>query len=176
MMRYQKVSDTSKKCLTLLQWWFWTVIGLRPIPVASRQKVSDTFLRKGVRHFFALLLVALTVVSVPVSSADPSEEKVELKTVTGKLGMVRPTKISVEDTVNGAYAHEYLLPVAKDVRLQHVREFKQLAQGDTVRVTYQQTYTKNEKGDKVLLKVIATEISLIKPASADKGLVSREQP
>lgn len=113
---------------------------------------------------------------IKAAQAAATDEKVEQKTVTGKLGMVRPHQISVEDVKKGSYAHEYLLPLAKDVRLHHVREFAELQQGDTVKVTYQQTSKKNEKGEKILLKTLATDIALVKSAASSSRLTSREQP
>ena len=112
-----------------------------------------------------------------IESSSANDEQVEVKTVSGQLVMVKRHQISVENVRKDkeGYAHEYLLPLAEDVRLNHVREFSELQKGDTVQVTYHTIYRVDEKGERVDLKTIATEITLLKAASTTARLNVREQ-
>ena len=186
-MRYTKVSDTFsaiKKCLTLLShWWFWTVVGLRPIPVASRQKVSDTFRNKGTHYLnrnkycvpLILTLLLLLVVAAPAVGADTgnSEEKLAYKEVTGTVVHVGKRAISVEYAVTKDGSYEMILPFDADLKLARLRSLSELKAGDTVKVGYQQTYLDGDDGKPVVLKTVATMITLLRTAPKT-ALHSRE--
>ena len=163
-----------------------------PVPVVTTSRGLTRFVSVGSRRFWRCLLVVLAIkcVTVPLTfaawsiwaksakaemtaAATKLEGTVDSKTVTGQVGAVTKRSISVEysQTANGGY--EMLLPLAKDVRFEHLKDLTELKRGDTVTVTYDQTWKEGDKGERVILKTVATTISLVKRAPK-QALRSRE--
>lgn len=127
----------------------------------------------------AALLLSGMAWSAPLS-ASPStttpspEEKVAANEVKGRVVTITKRAISVEYDSKEQASYEMLLPLAKDIRLSHLQDLSELKQGDTVRVKYEQTYTENDKGERMILKTLATDLTLLRSAPKN-SLSSREQ-
>lgn len=104
-----------------------------------------------------------------------SEESVAYDEVRGQVTSVTKRAISVEYAQKNNASYEMLLPFTQDIRLSHLRNLSELKPGDTVKVRYTQTYRENDKGEKVILNTVATDLALIRRAPTS-GFSSRETP
>ena len=129
-------------------------------------------------RFLALPLALLIGLGAPAFAATTkdapkpaADEKVDTKTVTGQItGMTKRTlSVEYEQTAEGSY--EMLLPFDGTVKLERLKTLQQLSRGDTVAVRYEQTYRVNEKGERVILKTVAKQVSLVRTAPK-QGLAS----
>jgi len=105
---------------------------------------------------------------MPSTPAMEDDAKVELKTVMGTVSGIGSGFIAVEfqrDEKRGA-SLEMALPVEPQAKFQSVASLKSLKLGDTVMVEYQETTSKDSRGDSTRVKRAATAITLIKRAPA----------
>ena len=121
---------------------------------------------------FGVLLLVLVfsaaAPALPVRAEMPAEEEgiQEAKEVTGKVIYVRKNSISVEFDRHDGGSYERLIPVDEDVHfISPLKGMADIQRGDTVRVSYNQTHSENEHGERVVLKTVATQIALMKPAA-----------
>lgn len=122
-----------------------------------------------------LILLGFSM-SLGISLAQEAEgTRVESKEVTGTVSAVSKQGIAVEYSQTSAGSYEMFLPFASQVTLQRMASVDQLKVGDTVKVRYQKTIKENPKGQPVVLKTLATEISLIQRAPESPALASKEQ-
>lgn len=132
----------------------------------------------------AFRLFAFWVVLMPCAFWNPcakaqtqeAEGQVESKEVMGEVASVSSSSISVEYSRTKQGSYEMLLPVGTETRFERLKSLAEVKAGDTVRVRYAQTYKDGEDGKRIVLKTLATHISLVRPAPKDGALVSREQP
>ena len=103
-----------------------------------------------------------------------SDEKVEEKTLTGDIVSVNSRQISVEYAKTATQAEEMLFSLDKDVDVEGPKTLKQLVAGDRVQVLYRQTYREDEKGQRVILKTLAKDITLLRSATAEGALRSED--
>ena len=156
------------------RWWSYSHVVASS--VAAPMAMGDANrARRDSRARFRVLVVPLMIVvfSVLAGSAgaerspleEASDAKKIMKTITGEIVTVSAHAISVEYSRTKTSAYEMLLPVDENVRLEHLKSIKELAPGDTVYVTYEQTYQDGEDGEPIILKSLAREIVLVKRSS-----------
>ncbi len=120
------------------------------------------------RHLWTCLLVLMTAL-LPAASAEPVEETAQaiIKQVTGSVVNVNTRTISVEYDQKAGTSYEMLLPLAKkdELHLAHFQTLAELKRGDTVTVTYRETYKMGDDGKPVPLTTLATEVALVKRAT-----------
>ena len=125
----------------------------------------------------ALLMVSIFIpILIPVVAEEKvkSDEKIQSKQVTGELVAVSKQGISVEYSSTPQESYEIFLPITHQTRLKQMKTFSDLQVGDKVMVDYEQTYQENKKGERIILKTVATRISLVKK-STQQALVSKEE-
>ncbi len=116
--------------------------------------------------------------SVPEKSpaeAPKSEEKMEQKSTTGIVSGIGPGFIAIEfqrDEKRHS-SFELALPIDAQTKFRSVDSLKSLKLGDTVMVEYQETTSKDSRGDYTRVKRTAMAIALLKrapaPEVADSG-------
>jgi hypothetical protein len=94
--------------------------------------------------------------------------------ITGEVAAASSSGIAVQFGSTSAGAKEIYLPLNEKTKFQRFLNPSQLKAGDTVQVVYEQTYKEPEKGKRILLGAVATEVILLKQAPAQGALVTRE--
>lgn len=158
-------------------WWSWvSPVTVTVVTSPAPRRLRERSLRRCV--FWGLLLaIASSIWAAQLrADVDAPEEKVESKEVTGEVASVSASAISIEYSKTKQGSYEMLLPVGKETRLERLKSLVELKARDTVRVRYEQTYKEDDKGERIVLKTLATQISLVRPAPEEGALVSREQP
>jgi hypothetical protein len=141
------------------------------------------------KNFLRLILAAMMVLSF--SGLVLAQEKVQqkakgkvktssvMKEVEGVMSGMTKRSISIvygSDAEKGI-EYEILLPFAKEgIKVEHKKNLSELAQGDTVRVSYEEVIEENEQGEKKEGRR-AKVISFIRAAekkSESQALVSEE--
>ena len=138
-----------------------------------QKKVSDTFLLLVVMCSMS----AAAVWAAPKSAAPAAtvpQERVEHKSVTGKLVASTKRMLSVEYSTTEEASYEIALGYTADTKFSHVKTLAELAAGDTIKVDYDQVFRpEGEKGEWIVRKMTATTIALVRKAPTTK-LTSRE--
>ena len=173
-------------------WWTWLVLNDRPVPLTCHGNLRA---QRPLRFFDRVrdpapaaptakpCLTRLVVLAVsmllwmPNSTADePSHKKDEgitiTQEVTGTVVAMTKQSISVEYAKTDA-SYELLLPFGNNLQLEHLKSLSELKQGDTVSVQYQQTYKDHDKGEREILKTVATRLTLVRSATPQAALNSR---
>ena len=135
-------------------------------------------MRKTFKKFLCACLALSWVGSIWAASAEEEmsekeEKTVKVGTLTGSVSSVGKNFINVEYTKSKGNAYERFLPLSDKVRLENFQSLNELRFGDKVRVQYQETYKEDKDGKKVVLKTVATDITLLKE-SQQQGLRSIE--
>lgn len=109
--------------------------------------------------------------AAPAASAKQAEKeeiKIEAKTVRGKVTSVFQNRIAVEFVFEEEKgSEEILITLAKDTKLVGVKDVKQLAYGDEVKVDYELSYKmdkKNPAAEPLLVGTAAKRVALIRKA------------
>lgn len=164
-----------KKIETSRFFWGWSRVIRNPQPARvparhDRRSAQDLRSLRLWRHGCLVLAVGL----LPLAAAEASngtakldeklDEKVAYKEVTGTVTYVGKRAMNVEYAVTKEGSYEMMLPYDASVRVARVRSLADFKQGDTVRVKYRQTYRHGDKGEKIVLDTVATEIALVRSA------------
>ena len=133
----------------------------------------------GLRSFAFLAALVLAVCAFHAMARAEltgmsEDEHVVTKDVSGQVVMVRKRALSIETSRTGSESAEMLIPVNVDTKLEHLKALTDLKEGDTVTVQYQQT-SRDEHDQQVVLKTVATRVSLVKEASPEGTLRSANQ-
>ena len=110
--------------------------------------------------------------------AEVVEGNVEDLEVEGTVSAVTPQGIAVEYARAGNAAQEVFLPMDPNAKFSKVQRLAELKLNDTVYVHYQRTYRDDKDGQHVVLKTVATQVELLKPAPPEppeSSLVSKEE-
>jgi hypothetical protein len=111
------------------------------------------------KNFLRLILVAMMVLSFTglVLAQEKGQQKPKVKTtsemkgIEGEISGMTKRSISIvysRDNQKGI-EYEMLLPFAKEgIKVEHKKNLSELAQGDTVRVSYEEVIEENEQGEK----------------------------
>jgi hypothetical protein len=111
------------------------------------------------KNFLRLILVAMMVLSFTglVFAQEKGQQKGKVKTtsemkgIEGEISGMTKRSISIvysRDNQKGI-EYEMLLPFAKEgIKVEHKKNLSELAQGDTVRVSYEEVIEENEQGEK----------------------------
>ena len=111
------------------------------------------------KNFLRLILVAMMVLSFTglVLAQEKGQQKGKVKTtsemkgIEGEISGMTKRSISIvysRDNQKGI-EYEMLLPFAKEgIKVEHKKNLSELAQGDTVRVSYEEVIEENEQGEK----------------------------
>ncbi len=115
----------------------------------------------------------------PVPGPKKPDVKTMEKKVTGTVMFIRKNKISVEFEATEEGGEDMYLPLDKEVKVQRVKDFSEIKQGDRVEVKYKQTYLepKEKGGEPVILDTKGTLITVLKSAppavkAPERGLVA----
>jgi len=132
----------------------------------------------GAVVLLALAGVARADAAKPAALAQDKAEqqddaKVELKEMTGQVMTVHKRYISVEFSKTKRESLEALLPIDDKTQFERVKHLGELKRGDTVKVSYWQTYREDEEGGRIVLKTVASSIALVRSAPKD-AMTSRE--
>jgi len=141
---------------------------------------------KSVRHFsrfgkcLTLLLggsaCVLWACSAHAEGFGEAGEKIQYGEVTGTVSAVNKMGIAVEYSRTRTGSSEMYLPLSDRVRLERLRSLAELQPGATVKVRYEQVYKEGEKEDQqIILKTVATAVSLVRSAPKEGTLGSREE-
>jgi hypothetical protein len=71
-----------------------------------------------------------------------------MKEVQGEVTWVGKNRIAVVYAESGTSESEILLPFDKDVKLEHIQQLGQIAQGDIVRIQYEEVVEESAQGRK----------------------------
>ena len=196
IMRSRSLWTMWEVCLSALVQWAWRPLVSRSVPITVHGPSLDLkpFRRLRSRRLWRMLVVfiAMKFVTVPLTflafslvtntvkaetpPAASQQEQVSYKTVTGEVSGVGAKFIAVEyerNTKKGA-AFEMALPVDEAATLERIKQLKELKLGDTVRVEYQETATKDDKGQYTNVRRVATKIALLRTAPQE-ALSSKEE-
>jgi hypothetical protein len=139
------------------------------------------------KNFLRLIFVTMMVLSFTglVLAQEKGQQKGKVKTtstmkeIEGEISGMTKRSISIvygRDNAKGI-EYEMLLPFAKEgVKVEHKKNLSEFAQGDTVRVSYEEVIEENEQGEKKEGRR-AKIISFIRAAekkSESQALVSEE--
>ena len=112
--------------------------------------------------------------SAQPAAAEAPQERVEHKSVTGKLVASTKRMLSVEYSTTDEASYELALGYAPETKFVHAKNLADLAPGDTVKVDYDQVLRpEGDKGEWIVRKMTATTIALVRRAPTTK-LTSRE--
>ena len=118
--------------------------------------------------------------TAPKAKAPESQEEegiVTMGSVTGTLVTLTKRAISVEYEAAGDQISEMLLPFTPDVALERVQSLSELKPGDTVQVDYRQRSRDDADGHPMILKTVATAITLVRSGSVKSlGSVEGHRP
>ena len=125
---------------------------------------------------FFLTCVMAAGVGAAAFAAEPEKPKVVATRITGEVSAASSSGIAVQygNGKDGA-AQEIYLPLDKKTKFQRFTAPSQLKPGDTVEVAYEQKYQEPEKGKKVYLGAVATEVVLLQQAPAQGALISKDE-
>ena len=111
----------------------------------------------------------------PDDSRQEQKPKVAVTRVTGEVTAASSAGIAVQFSSTAEGAQEIYLPLDEKTKFQRFLHPSQLKAGDTVQVVYEQQYKEPEKGKRVFLGAVATEVTLLRQAPAQEALVSKEE-
>ncbi len=126
----------------------------------------------------SLMLLAMTLFSgmgANTLAAEEAKPKSQVAKVTGEVAAASSSGIAVQFGSSKEGAKEIYLPLNGKTKFQRFGNPSQLKPGDTVQVVYEQTYREPEKGKKVYLGAVATEIVLLRQGPGEGALVSQEE-
>ena len=121
----------------------------------------------------SLVTIPAWAASAPASSEAP-KERVEHKTMTGKLVSITKRALNVEYSATETESFEQMFHYGSDTQLIRVKTMDELKPGDTVKVEYAQTYQERAGGQMELVGTQATSIALVRRSIPSDNLMSRE--
>ncbi len=86
-------------------------------------------------------------------------------TITGTVVGLTKRNLSREYQNTAGESYEMLLPFGTEMRLDRIRDVKDVKRGDTVTISYRQKYRQETDGTQTLVKTVVTSISLVKSGS-----------
>ncbi len=101
-----------------------------------------------------------------------ADEKIEQKAVVGELVHMGKRAMSVEFAQSEAGTSEILLPINDRTKVERVRTLGDLKPGDRIEVQYEQTYKDGEGGIQIILRTMATRVTLLRSAAKQGNLRS----
>ena len=116
----------------------------------------------------------MAVVSRPAHASE-AEEKLYEATVSGEIVSTNRQALSVEYAKTNSTSEEMLLPVDDKVEVSGPKSLAELKPGDRVSVSYRQTYREDKDGQRIVLKTMATKISLLRSATGKGVLLSTDE-
>jgi hypothetical protein len=100
--------------------------------------------------------------TVQAQTPEETEETVEFKEITGEVVLLNAGMISVEYHRSAGVSREILIPLDEETKLKHLRGLNYLNEGDTVTVSYKETYIVDENGKRTNFRRVATQIVLVR--------------
>ena len=126
-----------------------------------------------IRLFLICAVAAGTAVHAFAAPEEAAKPKIETLKISGPVSAVSSSGIAVQYGMGKDAAKEIYLPISGKTQFQRFQSPAQLKVGDTVQVVYERKYQEPEKGKKVYLDAMATEVTLVKQAAGDGALSSR---
>jgi hypothetical protein len=144
--------------------------------------------RKIVKSSSVIKLGLILVLALGIQGAGFTEEtaetavkvtiKKQIKTVTGEVSAISGNFIAVLYGSDKDTSYEMALNMNKEVKVAHKKSLKDIVQGDTVSVSYEETAEIKEGVQPKVLARVVKEVSFLSTAQKkpeDTGLVTPEQ-
>lgn len=137
--------------------------------------MNSQIIKKIRQNSLILMSVFIAALFLFVSYSEAvtqSQEIVESKEVTGEVVFLTTRMVTIEFNRTDTGSTEILIPVDELTQFTHLQDLQDIQQGDTVTVTYTDTYTQDENGKRANFKRLAAGIALVSRAATGSTLTS----
>ncbi|MCM8787929.1 MAG: hypothetical protein NC935_07775 [Candidatus Omnitrophica bacterium] len=117
---------------------------------------------KGKFKILIYLFLIFIVINIKAEEKQVGKKRTEVKEIQGSVTWVGKDKIAIIYASSETSEEEILLPFSPDLKFEHFKDLKQLKQGDTVAIQYEDIQEETEEGMKE--KLVAKRIIFIRPA------------